>query len=105
MDKLIASIQAIILALKKKETPVWLKLSVIATAIYIISPIDLIPDIPFIGYIDDLTLLSIMIGILNKGIPEDILEKAKEEVSRRRSRNQNSDPDQVIDYDDFRRDK
>ena len=110
MNKLLASIEAIILALKKKETPVWLKLSVIATAIYIVMPIDLIPDIPFIGYLDDLTLLSIMVGILNKGIPDDIMEKAREEVTRRRQNqaqntNQNQDHENVIDYDEVIKNK
>ena len=110
MNNLLASIQAIILALKNKETPVWIKLAVIATAIYIVLPIDLIPDMSIIGYLDDLTLFSIMVGILNKGIPADILEKARDEVSKRRQKHtqysdQNQDHENVIDYDEIIKNK
>lgn len=105
MNNLFANIEAIIRALKKKETPVWIKLAVIAAAIYIVSPIDLIPDITLVGYLDDLTLFSIMVAVLNKGIPEDIMKKARDEVSKRRqnqSQNtgQNQDQENVIDYDE-----
>ena len=43
------------------------KIALGAAALYLLSPIDLIPDfIPFVGYLDDLVLAAILMdGILN----------------------------------------
>ena len=43
------------------------KIALAAAAIYLVSPIDLVPDfIPFLGYLDDLLLAALILdGILN----------------------------------------
>ena len=43
------------------------KIALVAAAVYLVSPIDLVPDfIPFLGYVDDLLLASIVLdGVLN----------------------------------------
>ena len=82
-EKIKMSVSALYLALTKKEKPLWIKIVVIVTVIYILSPVDAIPDVPFLGYLDDITLLSLMIYILNKGIPSDIMQRCREEVERR----------------------
>lgn len=43
------------------------KLALAATAVYLLSPLDLLPDfIPLLGYLDDLVLAAIVLdGILN----------------------------------------
>jgi uncharacterized membrane protein YkvA (DUF1232 family) len=43
------------------------KLALGAAAVYLVSPIDLLPDvIPFLGYLDDLLLAAIVLdGVLN----------------------------------------
>jgi uncharacterized membrane protein YkvA (DUF1232 family) len=43
------------------------KVALVAAAIYLASPVDLIPDfLPFLGYVDDVLLAAIIVdGILN----------------------------------------
>ena len=43
------------------------KIALVAAAVYLASPLDLLPDfIPFIGYVDDLLLAAVVLdGILN----------------------------------------
>ena len=47
--------------------PRAVKIALAAAAVYLASPIDLIPDfIPFLGYLDDLLLAAIVLdGVLN----------------------------------------
>tara|TARA_R110002167_G_scaffold110673_2_gene281284 strand:- start:1909 stop:2217 length:309 start_codon:yes stop_codon:yes gene_type:complete len=47
------------------DTPAWVKAAVIAALIYLVDPIDAIPDItPLIGYLDDLAVISAAIKAL-----------------------------------------
>jgi uncharacterized membrane protein YkvA (DUF1232 family) len=49
--------------LTSQYTPLWVKLSIVAALGYFICPVDLIPDfIPFTGYLDDLAMLTFVIG-------------------------------------------
>src|SRR5262245_35992605 len=50
-----------------REVPVAAKVALAAVAVYLASPIDLIPDfIPLVGVIDDLLLAAIVVdGLLN----------------------------------------
>jgi uncharacterized membrane protein YkvA (DUF1232 family) len=43
------------------------KVALVAAAVYLLSPIDLVPDfIPFVGYLDDVVLAAVLVdGILN----------------------------------------
>jgi uncharacterized membrane protein YkvA (DUF1232 family) len=43
------------------------KIALAAAAVYLLSPIDLVPDfIPFLGYLDDVVLAAVLVdGILN----------------------------------------
>ncbi len=50
-----------------REVPLSAKIALGAVALYLASPVDLIPDfIPFVGYLDDLLLAAIVVdGLLN----------------------------------------
>lgn len=51
------------------EVPWYIISSIGAALLYVISPIDLIPDfIPFIGYLDDATVLAICLKLVHKEI-------------------------------------
>ncbi len=61
LGRMIASLLA------DREVPTAAKLALGAVAVYLASPVDLIPDfIPFVGYLDDLLLAAIVVdGLLN----------------------------------------
>jgi uncharacterized membrane protein YkvA (DUF1232 family) len=47
---------------------------VLGVAGYLLSPVDLIPDIiPVFGQVDDLVLIAVAIKVLVGGVPEDVL--------------------------------
>ncbi|MCR4938806.1 MAG: DUF1232 domain-containing protein [Treponemataceae bacterium] len=52
------------------DTPKWMKVEIIGALIYVISPIDLIPDaIPFIGFLDDIFVIgAIFHSLINAGV-------------------------------------
>ena len=57
-------------ALRHPQAPLWLKLGVAGLVIYIISPIDLIPDfIPLLGIADDLVLVPLGVRFLLSKLP------------------------------------
>ena len=81
-SKLKRDIPALILALRIKETPLIAKLLAGIIMVYAFSPIDFIPDfIPFLGYLDDLIILPLLISITVKLIPNEIMENCRMEAS------------------------
>lgn len=66
---------------KDKETPIHIKLWIIGTAIYIVSPLNLsfraFKHIPFkiINYVDDIALILLTIQKTLYNTPKEILEK------------------------------
>lgn len=62
-------------ALRHPNAPLWLKLGTVGLVIYVISPIDLIPDlIPFLGIADDLVLVPLGVRFLLSKLPLNIRE-------------------------------
>jgi uncharacterized membrane protein YkvA (DUF1232 family) len=71
--------------LSDKRTPLLAKLPAILSVIYLLSPIDLIPDfIPFFGYIDDIVVVPLLLNLAVKLLPSNV----KEESIMRANRNQ-----------------
>jgi uncharacterized membrane protein YkvA (DUF1232 family) len=65
--------RALWVALRHPAAPGWLKLGTALIVLYVISPIDLIPDvIPGIGFIDDLVLVPLAIRWLLKRLPPEL---------------------------------
>ena len=70
-------------ALRHPAAPGWLKLGTAMIALYLFSPIDLIPDVlPFVGMVDDIVLVPLAIRWLLKKLPPEIAQAAS---ARRRA--------------------
>jgi uncharacterized membrane protein YkvA (DUF1232 family) len=72
---------------RDNRTPAIAKLPAILSLIYLLSPIDLIPDfIPFIGYLDDLIIVPLLINLsirlLPSGVREESILKAEKNQKR-----------------------
>ena len=79
--KLKTDLPALFLALKDHDTPLLAKVLTGITVVYALSPVDLIPDfVPVLGYLDDLILLPLLITLTVKFIPNDVLEKNRQQA-------------------------
>ncbi|MFC5500179.1 YkvA family protein [Caenimonas terrae] len=64
-------------ALRHPQAPAWLKVGTALVALYLVSPIDLIPDfIPFVGYLDDMIIVPLAIRWLLGRLPPEIAAAA-----------------------------
>ena len=64
-------------ALRHPDAPGWLKWGTALIALYLFSPIDLIPDVlPVIGMVDDLVLVPLAIRWLLNRLPPEIAQAA-----------------------------
>ena len=70
-------------ALRHPRAPGWLKLGAVGLVLYVISPIDLIPDvIPIFGVMDDIVIVPLVIRWLLGRLPADL----RAELDRARPR-------------------
>ena len=69
-------------ALRHPEAPGWLKVGAGLLVAYLLSPIDLIPDvIPLVGVLDDVIVIPIAIRWMLKRLPPHIREYAERRAS------------------------
>jgi uncharacterized membrane protein YkvA (DUF1232 family) len=62
-------------ALRHPAAPGWLKLGAALIVLYVVSPIDLIPDfIPGLGVVDDIVLVPMAIRWLLSRLPAEIVQ-------------------------------
>ena len=60
-------------AVRHPAAPTWLKVGTALIVLYVVSPIDLIPDVlPVIGVVDDLILVPLAIRFLLGRLPPEI---------------------------------
>ena len=65
-------------ALQHPQAPGWLKAGTALVLLYLVSPIDLIPDVvPIFGVVDDLVIVPMAIRWLLGRLPEHIREHAE----------------------------
>lgn len=60
-------------ALRHPARPNWLLPAVVMLGLYVLSPVDLLPDfIPGLGLVDDLVLIPLVIAWLVGRLPEEL---------------------------------
>ena len=65
-------------ACRPPATPLHVKLLALATAFYVVSPLDIVPDwLALLGIADDVTLLALGVPLLLKLLPGPALERAR----------------------------
>lgn len=70
-------------AYNRKDTPQWAKSIILGSLAYLISPIDAIPDLtPFIGFTDDLGILSFGLVTIACYIDNTVRENAKSKIHK-----------------------
>ena len=66
-------------AVRQPAAPGWLKLGTALIVLYVVSPIDLIPDVlPVIGVVDDLIVVPLAIRWLLARLPPEIAGAAEQ---------------------------
>jgi len=69
---------ALYLAARDPRSPWYVKFLVGAIVAYAYSPIDLIPDfVPVLGYLDDLILIPLAIGLVVALVPHPVLAECR----------------------------
>ena len=67
--------------LRDIRTPASAKLATIAAMLYVISPIDFVPDfIPILGWMDDGLAAVLLLKLAQKLLPEDLLASLKSKL-------------------------
>jgi len=69
--------------LKDKRTGISTKLPILLSVIYLLSPIDLVPDfIPLFGYLDDLIVVPMLLNLSIKMLPKEVFDESVARASR-----------------------
>ncbi len=74
-------------ALIDRETPTKARLAALALILYVVSPIDLVPDfIPFLGWVDDLVIIPLGMAFVRLLVPPHVWVRAGGKPAERRRR-------------------
>lgn len=97
-QSLVYSVLLMYHAWKQPDTPAWAKRTIMGAIAYLLAPIDAIPDLtPFIGFTDDLSILSVSLMAIAYYINDDVKIKAKKSMNKYF---EVVDPKSVQDVDD-----
>jgi len=74
-------------AWKNPKTPAYIRGLLVLMAAYVISPIDIVPDyLPFLGIVDDLTVIPVGILSLTQLLPKQVRLESERESQKWRKR-------------------
>lgn len=72
----------LLFAVRDPATPLPLKAAAVAALAWVINPIDLLPDIPVIGWIDDVVVISVGVPFLVRKLPPSVYLRASSAADR-----------------------
>ena len=68
---------------RDRRVPAYLKAMAVLTVLYVLSPIDLLPDyVPFVGQLDDLSLLLLMGYYFIQWSPPEVVREHMAAIDR-----------------------
>jgi uncharacterized membrane protein YkvA (DUF1232 family) len=68
------------------RTPTSAKLATLAAVLYVLSPVDVLPDlIPVLGWLDDGILALLLLKLAQRLLPGDLLTSLKAKIDQRTS--------------------
>lgn len=56
--------RALVRYFRDSKASIFGKLFVLAAVVYVISPVDLIPDVPIVGWLDDMGVMSLAVAFM-----------------------------------------
>lgn len=69
------------------RVPLWPRLIVLAPALYLVSPIDILPDfIPILGRLDDAAIFGLSMDLLARFAPADVIHEHLDRLDPGRAR-------------------
>ena len=78
-------LKALDIALTENLVPWYVKVLIIITLGYALSPIDLIPDfIPILGLLDDLIIIPLLISLITRLVPKEVMAYCREQAEIRK---------------------
>ena len=67
------------------RVPRWIKVLPFVLAVYLASPIDLIPDfLPVLGYVDDVALVLLVVAVIVRFAPKAVVAELLDEARKPR---------------------
>jgi uncharacterized membrane protein YkvA (DUF1232 family) len=80
-NKLRRELEVYRLVLKDKRTPLFAKITLGLAIGYLLLPFDVIPDwIPFLGQIDDVVVVPLLVFVALKFIPPYVIEECRQAI-------------------------
>lgn len=77
-------------------TPFHLKAIMLGVVVYLVSPIDIIPDFfAVVGWVDDVVLVSLAAGWIIKRLPPEVLGTPQNQTSQNEYANNNNYADET----------
>lgn len=72
----------LLMAFRHPGTPGIVKLGTLLLLVYAVSPIDLIPDFPGLGWLDDAAILMLVIPALVRRLPDHVARQTASHADR-----------------------
>jgi uncharacterized membrane protein YkvA (DUF1232 family) len=81
MSSFLQRLRYYLLILLDRQTPWYAKLLLAAGLVYILVPVDFLPDtIPIIGWLDDLAIASFIVALALRLVPQEVMARVKIKV-------------------------